>query len=180
MLNRDWLESKAKKIKYFFCDIDGTLTDGVTYYSNDGEALKRFSHVDGTGFHILRNLSIVPGFITGENSKIVQKRADKLQIEHCFLGISDKLAFLTSFAEENKISFESIAYIGDDLNDLSLIKAAGLSFSTANATELCKAYATVVLKKNGGDGAFREAVELLSDWRNEVVWDVFNRNKAIT
>lgn len=175
-LSNEELEYRASLIKYFFSDVDGTLTDGVTYYSDKGEELKRFSHIDGTGFHILKNLSIKTGFITGENSIIAQKRAEKLNLEHCYLGINDKLEFVKNFVVERGISINSFAYIGDDLNDLSLIKATGISFATANAHQLCKNHATFVLQKNGGEGAFREAVEILTEYRKENVWEIFSRN----
>ena len=174
-LSNEELECRASLIKYFFSDVDGTLTDGVTYYSANGEELKRFSHVDGTGFHILKNLSIKSGVITGENSMIVKKRAEKLNLEHCYLGINDKLDFVKNFVIEYGISIDSVAYIGDDLNDLSLIKASGLSFATANAHKLCKDNATFILQKSGGEGAFREAVELLTGYRKENVWEIFNK-----
>jgi len=175
MLSREELYRRAARIRYFFCDIDGTLTDGITYYSEKGEELKGFSHIDGTGFHILKNLSVEAGFITGENSLIVQRRADKLKIVHCFLGISDKLQLMKDFINERGAMLEEVAYIGDDLNDLLLIKEVGISFVTANARQLCKDNAAVILQKSGGNGAFREAVELLAEWKRENVWELFNR-----
>ena len=175
ILNKDQLVEKALLIKYFFSDVDGTLTDGITYYSSNGEELKRFSHIDGTGFLLLHKLSVDAGFITGENSLIVQRRAEKLNLKHCYLGVNDKYVFMSEFANAQSISLQEIAYIGDDLNDLSLMRNVGLSFATSNARSICKSYASIQLNSRGGDGAFREAVEIFMELRGEDVFEVFNR-----
>lgn len=164
----------SKGIKFFFTDVDGTLTDGVTYYSENGEFLKGFSHVDGTGFHLLKNSNIEPGIITGEDSQIVIRRAEKLKLKNCFININDKLTRISEFAFEENIKLSEIAFIGDDLNDLCLIKKVGISFATGNAHDLIKSNATFILNKHGGNGAFREAVEILLNLRDIEVWDAFN------
>ncbi len=155
------LKDKAKNIKWFFCDIDGTLTDGCVYYSPDGELLKKFSLRDGTGFFLLKHSNIKTGFITSECSPIVSQRANKLKIDKYIYGTHRKLEIMTEFANEMGLSLDNIAYIGDEINDLKLLQSVGLSFAVGDANERVKNAADIVCTKNGGNGAFREAVENL-------------------
>jgi len=152
-------------IKVFFSDVDGTLTDGCTYYSVYGEEMKKFNHKDGRGAYLLRKEKILFGMITGEDTMIVKQRALKLQADYCFLGIENKLEFLKSFCEDEKIDLREIAYIGDDTNDLDVIKSVGLSFAVSDAMPDIMSAASIICQKNGGDGAFREAVEYLLSFR---------------
>lgn len=176
MLTNEQLRAKAARIRFFFSDVDGTLTDGCTYYSAVGEEMKKFSHIDGTGFFLLRKAGIVAGLITGENTHIVQRRAEKLQLIHCFLGVKDKVEIIKKFADENNCSLDEIAFMGDDLNDLGLITYAGLSFAAGNAHVLVKEKAHICCNTNGGEGAFREAVEMLLAFRGLDLHTVFNQN----
>ena len=155
------LQQKANKIKWFFTDVDGTLTDGLVYYSASGEELKSFSLRDGTGFFLLRSAGIKTGFITGENSQIVLRRAEKLQVDKCCLNVKNKVDVMGTFISEHNLNFDEIAYIGDDLNDIRLMKKCGLSFAVADADYRVKNIADYVCEKPGGRGAFREAVEIL-------------------
>lgn len=155
------LKEKAKKIKWFFCDIDGTLTDGGVYYSPEGELLKRFSLRDGTGFFLLRQRNIKTGFITTENSPIVEQRAKKLKIDKYIYGTHRKVETMKSFVAEEGLFMENIAYIGDELNDVKLLKECGLSFAVGDACKNAKEAADIVCDSFGGKGAFREAVERL-------------------
>lgn len=148
-------------IKFFFADVDGTLTDGNTYYSENGEEMKRFNHKDGRGNFLLRQHRIGFGIITGENTKIVKKRAEKLNADFCFLGIDDKLSFLKAFCVKNRISMNEVAYIGDDTNDLEIIKHVGLSFAVKDSMPVILKTAHYVCERKGGDGAFREAVDFV-------------------
>ena len=99
------LKQKAKNIKWFFTDIDGTLTDGLVYYDKNGESLKSFSMRDGTGFFLLRSCGIKTGIITGENSAIVLRRSEKLKVDKCFLNITNKLQTINEFMVEHNLSF---------------------------------------------------------------------------
>ena len=160
-ISLDELKVRASKIQWFFCDIDGTLTDGGVYYSPEGELLKRFSLRDGTGFFLLRQAGIKTGFITTENSPIVEQRAKKLKIDKYICGTHKKLEAMQEFANEEGISLENIAFIGDELNDVKLLKACGLGIAVGDADKRAKDAACLVCEKNGGYGAFREAVEKL-------------------
>jgi YrbI family 3-deoxy-D-manno-octulosonate 8-phosphate phosphatase len=148
-------------IKVFFADIDGTLTDGCTYYSAKGEELKKFNHKDGRGNYLLRNNNIKFGIITGENTEIVSRRAEKLNADYCFMGVSNKLKLLESFCSEHGLSLNEIAFIGDDTNDLDIIKNVGLSFAVSDSMPSVKKFANYICERRGGDGAFREAVDFI-------------------
>lgn len=154
------LKERASKITWFFCDIDGTLTDGCVYYSPEGELLKKFSLRDGTGFFLLRQAGIKTGFITTENSPIVEQRAKKLKIDKYIFGTHKKLEAMKEFVKQEGLSLENIAFIGDELNDVRLLKACGLGIAVGDADKRAKEASCIICKKCGGQGAFREAVEL--------------------
>lgn len=155
------LKAKAAKIKWFFCDIDGTLTDGCVYYSPEGEQLKKFSLRDGTGFFLLKQVGIKTGFITTECSPIVEQRAKKLKIDKYIYGTHRKVEAMEMFLQEEGLSFENIAYIGDELNDVKLLQAVGLSFAVGDAAKQAKEVSNIICNNVGGNGAFRESVESL-------------------
>lgn len=162
----DILRNKALAIKAFFTDVDGSLTDGKVYYSAKGEELKSFSLRDGTGFYLLRKAGITTGLITGENSEIVRRRADKLKITNCYLGVEDKLEQLKKVCNEYNILRSEVAYLGDDLNDYPLLNKVGLFFCPSDACEEIKKKADYICGHRGGDGAFREAAETLLELRD--------------
>ena len=164
----DTLRQKAAKIQWFFCDIDGTLTDGGVYYSPEGELLKRFSLRDGTGFFLLRQCGIKAGFITTENSPIVEQRAKKLTIE--------KYVFGTQRKASEGLSMENVAFIGDELNDVKLLKASGLSFAVGDADHRAKDAADIVCEHWGGHGAFREAVERLLELKGYSIDQIIEKS----
>jgi YrbI family 3-deoxy-D-manno-octulosonate 8-phosphate phosphatase len=174
ILNNNDLCKKASRIRFFFTDVDGTLTDGCTYYTAVGESMKKFSHLDGTGFLLLKLAGIKAGIITGENNEIVKRRAEKLNIDLCFIGIKNKLSLIKEFANSKKISLKEVAYIGDDLNDLQLFSNVGLSFATGNAHKLIKQKADICCELYGGQGVFREAVELLLSLQNKNIIELFD------
>lgn len=155
------MRQKAAKIKWLFCDIDGTLTDGKVYYSPNGELLKRFSMRDGTGFFLLKQAGIKTGIITGENSPIVAQRAKKLQVDKYIYGVHRKIEAVKQFLALEGIDLEEISYIGDDLNDVKVLEQCGLSFAVMDADIRAKESADIVCEHVGGDGAFREAAEIL-------------------
>lgn len=160
-ISLDELKARAAKIQWFFCDIDGTLTDGGVYYSPEGELLKRFSLRDGTGFFLLRQAGIKTGFITTENSPIVEQRAKKLKINKYLYGIHRKLEAIQEFVQKEGITLDNIAFIGDELNDVKLLSSCGLGFAVADADKRVRDIANIVCDATGGNGAFREAAERL-------------------
>ena len=153
---------KARKIKLLLTDCDGVLTDGCVYYSNRGEELKRFSMRDGMGVERLKKLAgIETGIITGEITEIVFRRAEKLGITEYYPGISDKYAKLKEILKHRDIKADQVAYIGDDTNDMEIMKHVGLSSCPSDAMSMVKKIAHLVLLTKGGYGAFREFAELI-------------------
>lgn len=140
-------------------DIDGVWTDGGMYYDENGSEFKKFNTSDSAGVLFCRLSNIHVGIITGENSLAVKRRAEKLKIEHCFLGIKDKVKVAEELLNALNITWEEVAYIGDDINDIQLLKKVGLSACPINAPEYIKKLVDWIIPTKGGDGAFRHFVE---------------------
>ena len=155
------------RFKYLIMDVDGTLTDGKIYMSNTGELMKAFNIKDGAGIHdILIPAGITPVIITGRTSDIVLNRCRELGITEVHQGVSNKIEkLITVIGGEDKLN--TVAYIGDDINDLSCMKpvkeAGGLVGCPADAVEKVKEMADYVAVRNGGDGAVRDFIEWLVD-----------------
>ena len=145
--------------KLVITDIDGVGTEGGMYYTAEGDVMKRFSVKDGWGVIFLHKLDIPVAIMTGENSQIVQKRADKLKISHCYIGVKDKVAQAEEVCRELGITLDEVAFIGDDLNDLPLLRKVGFSASPCNTPDYVKQEVKYVTVAHGGHGAFREFVE---------------------
>ena len=158
--------------KLILTDIDGVWTDGGMYYDQSGNELKRFNTYDSAGVLFAKYLRIPIGIITGEDTFIVKRRANKLGVDYCYLGIKDKFKLVKSMCTELAISFKEIAFIGDDINDLKLLKAVGYSAAPSSAPEYIKSHVNYVTMKNGGEGAFREFVEFLLG--KEIIEDIIN------
>ena len=148
-----------QRIDYLVLDVDGVFTNGQVFYSVDGELAKSFDMRDGMGLEILRQHQVEVIVMTSENSELVAQRMKKLQITNTFLGIKDKYSFLKQFIKIRNSSFASVAYIGDDINDLANICSVGWSFTPADATEIVKQKADYLLTKSAAAGAIREACE---------------------
>jgi 3-deoxy-D-manno-octulosonate 8-phosphate phosphatase (KDO 8-P phosphatase) len=156
------LLEKAKKIKFVLTDNDGVLTDTGVYYSERGEEFKKFSIRDGMGVERLRNLyGIETGIITGELSGSIKKRAEKLKIKELNLGIEKKHSLLEAIMKRNSLKPENIAYIGDDVNDIEIMKMVGFTAAPADAMIDVKNIVDYVCMHKGGNGAFREFAELI-------------------
>ena len=149
------------KIKLFLTDIDGVWTDGGMYYDQTGNEWKKFNTSDSAGVLFCRLLGIKVGIITGEDTSIVTRRAAKLQIDLVYQGVKNKLEIAKKICQELNIDMSEIAYIGDDINDIPLLKAVGISGSPSNAVEYVKKHAKIITKTSGGHGAFREFVEIV-------------------
>lgn len=145
--------------KLILTDIDGVWTDGGMYYDNTGNEFKRYNTSDSAGVLFCKLLNINIGVITGEQNDIVKNRCKKLQIETLFMGVKDKLGIVKCLCTQLNITLEDVAYIGDDINDILVLKNVGISACPANAPDYVKKYAKIVLRKNGGQGVFREFVE---------------------
>ena len=155
------LKSISKKIKLVISDVDGVLTDGSMYYSIRGEIMKKFHTHDGMGVELLLKNNIYTILMTKEKSQIVKKRALKIKIKETFLGVQEKEKLLDNLCLKFDLKPENIAYIGDDLNDLKIMKLVGLSASPNNGISGVKKIANYLCEKNGGNGAFREFADLI-------------------
>lgn len=147
--------------KLILTDIDGVWTDGGMYYDAGNVELKKFNTYDSAGVLFAHNLHIPVGIITGENTQIVQRRADKLKVDYCYLGVKDKLSIVRTLCEKLSITLAQVAYIGDDLNDMDVLSKVGFAGVPVSAPEYVKQLANVPLTKKGGEGVFREFVEMI-------------------
>lgn len=149
-------------IKYLIMDVDGTLTDGKIYMGEEGEVMKAFSIKDGCGIHdILIPNGITPVIITGRNSKILLNRCNELGIKEIHQGISNKVEKLLDITED----LSSVAYIGDDINDLLIMKevkqAGGTVGCPADAVQAVLEISDFISSKLGGNGAVRDFIEYI-------------------
>jgi 3-deoxy-D-glycero-D-galacto-nononate 9-phosphatase len=149
--------------KLFITDIDGVWTDGGMYYDNNNNELKKFNTSDSVGVLFLKLLNIPLAIITGENTKIVKRRAEKLKIDLLYMGVSDKLKVAKSLCDSLQIELHEVAFIGDDINDIKLLNAVGFSACPFNSPDYIKDIVNDVVCVSGGDGAFRAFVEKILD-----------------
>ena len=148
-------------IKLILTDIDGVWTDGGMYYDQTGNEWKKFHTYDSAGVFFAHRAGIPVGILTGETTSIVKRRAEKLGVDYLFQGVTNKLEIAQGLCGELCISLDEVAYIGDDLNDIELLRKVGVSGVPASAPEYIRRLATVSLQKRGGEGVFREFVEVL-------------------
>lgn len=151
----------ASKIKLLLLDVDGILTDGRLYFSNSGEESKAFHSLDGHGIKMLMRANIPVGIITGRDSNIVSKRAADLGIDILYQGREDKIDVLREIIANTGIAASAIAYAGDDLPDLPVLQAVGLSFSVPGAHSAVKAEVDAITTHSGGEGAVREITDFI-------------------
>lgn len=147
--------------KIVFTDIDGVWTDGGMYYGANNEEFKKFNTSDSAGVLFLKTLNIPLVIITGEDTQIVRNRAKKLNITEAYYGIKDKVSIAEKVLEKFSLSFTDAAFIGDDINDLLLLKKVGYSSAPLNAPVYIKNSVNYITSLKGGDGAFRDFVEHL-------------------
>ncbi|MBI5195569.1 MAG: HAD-IIIA family hydrolase [Nitrospirae bacterium] len=155
------LKDKAKKIKLLILDVDGVMTDGSIILDNKGNEFKRFNVRDGHGIKMIQKSGIKVAIITGRRSKVVDIRAKELGITDVFQRIFKKSAVYEELLGKYNCKDENVAFMGDDIVDVELLKRAGLSAVPADADEEAKKYADVVMKKSGGRGAVRELTDLI-------------------
>ncbi|HTV07040.1 MAG TPA: HAD family hydrolase [Acidobacteriaceae bacterium] len=166
MSTNDDLQARARKIKLFLMDIDGTLTDGgVCLISTPGvegvAEMKVFNSKDGAGIKLAGIMGIRTGFITGRSSPAVQHRARELSVDYVYLGQSTKMAAFEECMRKAGVTPEETAYLGDDLPDIPVAARAGLAVAVADAAPEVKAACHYVTHAKGGEGAAREVVELI-------------------
>ena len=155
------LNEKAKKIKLMGTDIDGVWTDSKMYVTPEGEWMKAFSTYDGMATAMLRDKEIIVAILTGENSDVVLARSEKLQIDEVYVDEHEKLKRLTYLTKKYDITMDEVAYIGDDVNDLEVLKAVGFSALAGNSPIQDQFTPDYVTTRHGGNGAFREFADII-------------------
>jgi YrbI family 3-deoxy-D-manno-octulosonate 8-phosphate phosphatase len=159
------IAERARRVRLLVMDVDGVLTDAGMYYGEAGDELKKFNTRDGHGIAMLHAAGVDTAILTRERTEIVRRRAEKLRIGAVKVGVEDKLAALTELLVERGLSFEQVAYIGDDENDYAVLCRAGLAAVVQDATRRPRAVAHYVTRARGGEGAVRELCELILDAR---------------
>ena len=148
-------------IRLLVMDVDGVMTDGKIIYTSDGQEIKSFNIKDGLGIKRAQASGIETAIITGRTSPMVERRALELGIAHLVQGREDKLAALSDLLDQTNLSLDQVAYIGDDLPDLTAIESVKLGACPADAADEVKSRANWVSTRAGGDGCVRELCDLL-------------------
>ncbi len=168
------LQNIAKNIKLILMDVDGVLTRGEIFFDANGNELKIWNVKDGLSFSILKRLkAIETGWITGRKSENVEKRAKSLGVKYLSLGSLDKKTAFLEILENSKLSREEVAYIGDDLVDISVLKEVGLSICPSDAVPEVKDLCDLIADCGGGGGVFRFALKFILQAQDK--WDGIER-----
>ena len=152
---------KPRNVKILLTDVDGVLTDGGMYYNSKGDFMKKFHARDGMGVTLLRKKGIPTIIVTKEKTAIVRKWASKMKVTEIFDGIQNKEQIVDVICKKYKVSVDQIGYIGDDVNDIELLKKVGFSATPKDGIIEVRKIVDYICKKNGGKGAFREIADLL-------------------
>ncbi|MDD5276634.1 MAG: 3-deoxy-manno-octulosonate-8-phosphatase KdsC [Methylovulum sp.] len=152
---------KAKKLKLLILDVDGVLTDGKLFFDNQGNEYKAFHAQDGHGIKLLRQTGVEIAVISGRKSPVVELRMKNLGIEHVYQGHEDKRIMFAEIMDKMGLLAEQVAYVGDDLLDLPIMRRVGLSIAVNDANPIVKHYADWCTSRCGGQGAVREVCDLI-------------------
>jgi 3-deoxy-D-manno-octulosonate 8-phosphate phosphatase (KDO 8-P phosphatase) len=152
---------RAKKVKLLLLDVDGVLTDGKLYFSDSGNEIKAFNILDGFGIKMLQEFGVQVGIITGRKSELVARRAVDLGIDIVVQGSDDKGVAADEIRSKHGLAWEQVAFMGDDYPDLVVMCRCGLALTVSNAHRAVAARAHWQTKKNGGEGAVREACDMI-------------------
>ena len=152
---------KASKIKVVLTDVDGVLTDSGMYYSNKGDIMKKFHTRDGMGVTLLRKNNIPSVIVTKEKNEIIKQWSKKMKIDKLLMGVIKKEAVLEKICKNYGVTSSEICYIGDDVNDLELLKLVGLSATPSDGIVEAQKICDYICKNNGGNGVFREIANMI-------------------
>jgi 3-deoxy-D-manno-octulosonate 8-phosphate phosphatase (KDO 8-P phosphatase) len=161
-------QQRALKIKLLICDVDGVFSDGRVYLGNQGEELKAFHTKDGFGIKAILNSGINVAIITGRQSQLVENRMQALGVPYIFQGKEDKLSVYQSLLKTLNLQAQEVAYIGDDVVDLPVIKDCGLGIAVNDAHPLVLQGADLITYTKGGFGAVREVCDLFLQCHNQL------------
>ncbi|RKY37646.1 MAG: hypothetical protein DRP78_00460 [Candidatus Omnitrophota bacterium] len=156
-----WAE-KLKQIKIVAMDVDGVLTDGGMYYTQQGETMKKFNARDGQALRLLREQGLIVALITGEKNESVLRRAEKLKIKDVYLNARDKIAVAEGLLTKYNLTWKNLLYIGDDWIDVSLLETAGFSCAPLDAMPWAIEKVDFVCTRNGGTGVMGDIYYLLN------------------
>jgi len=172
-LKNKTLFSKFKNIKLIVSDVDGVLTDNTIYIDDNGTESKKFSIADGVGAYLAKKFGLEIALISARKSKATEIRAKQLKIKYVFLGREDKLRIYEKIKKDLKLRDSQIAYLGDDIVDIPVLKKAGIPICVKDASTLIKKYADYITKAEGGRGALREVVEMVLLSKNKNLTEIF-------
>lgn len=161
--------AKAANIQLAIFDVDGVMTDGQLHFTENGESLKTFHAHDGQGIKLLQKTGVHVAIITSRKSPIINQRMETLGVTHIYQGQTNKMAAFDDLLNAFKLHPDQVAYTGDDLPDLALIRRAGLGIAVANAIPWIKQHADWQTKATGGNGAVREVCELIMRAQNTLL-----------
>ena len=161
IFNTDNTKEKAQKIKAILFDVDGVLTDGGIIYDNNGIEYKRYNVKDGQIISHLKRLGFIVGAITGRESDVVKNRCIELKLDFHKHGVKDKIKEYELFREEFGFTDEQVAYIGDDIIDLSILVRCGLSATPNDARDYMKESVDIVTNSKGGEGVLRDIADYI-------------------
>jgi 3-deoxy-D-manno-octulosonate 8-phosphate phosphatase (KDO 8-P phosphatase) len=155
------LSHKAKAIRLFIFDVDGILTSGVIYYGSQGTEMKGFHVHDGLGIKLLQKSGVTVAVISAKHSELVTKRLQDLKIEHMYLGHEDKVPAYEALKQKLQLDDHEIAFMGDDLPDLPLLRRVGFAVTVSEASSIMQEHAHFITTRKAGKGAVREACEFV-------------------
>jgi len=157
------IQAKAREIRLVIFDVDGVLTDGSLYLGDDGQEYKAFNSRDGHGMKMLQHYGVLIGIITGRTSEVVRIRMESLGIEHVFQGKQEKLPAYEELRDKLGLADEQIAYVGDDVVDLPIMRRVGLAIAVNDAHPLVIQHAHWQTPHTGGRGAGRDVCEMIME-----------------
>jgi 3-deoxy-D-manno-octulosonate 8-phosphate phosphatase (KDO 8-P phosphatase) len=160
------MKSRAKTIKAILTDVDGVLTDGGIFYDENGNEFKKFNVKDGQIVKHLKQNGIILGVITGRNSKSVDRRISELKFDFYKSGIENKMVEFENFLRKFSLKADEVAYIGDDINDLKILKSVGFSASPTDAKYYVRNVVDYVTTSKGGEGVFRDVADYILEAKN--------------
>jgi len=167
-VKRAWLRVRCRALRVVVTDVDGVLTDAGVYYGEAGDELKKFSIRDGAGVALLKSAGLTVGAITGESHALVARRMKKIGADFLLSGVRDKLEAIEHHAARDGFKLTEMGYIGDEINDVCLLGKVGVFFAPADAAPEIRSGADVVLETRGGEGALREAAQMVLAYQGKL------------
>ena len=164
---------RLRRMELLVLDVDGVLTDGGLWFDASGQLIKRFDVRDGLGIRLLQQAGVTIALLSGGQGGATEVRARQLGIEHCLVGIKDKVAALSALQQQLGVRMETTVFVGDDLNDLAVRPVVGLLLAPADACRPVRRGADLVLRRKGGHGAVRELAERILQARG--LWDALQQ-----